>query len=380
MAKILVVGALPLSLVNFRGDLIRALVGAGHEVVAMADSAPDGLVRDIESLGARFRPFPVQRNGMNPVRDLATLRALRRAFLELRPDVVLAYTIKPIIWGGLALRGLPEVRFFALVTGLGFAFQGGGFYRTGLARLATRLYRASLRRASRVIFQNQDNLSEFVGRRITRPESAAVVNGSGVDVRRFMKSALPAGNAVFLLIARLLREKGLREFAGAARLVKSKYPEVVCRLVGPPDPSPDGLPLAEVMSWDAQGLVEYLGETQDVRPHLAASHVFVLPSYHEGMPRTILEAMATGRPILTTEVPGCRETVVPGENGFLVPRGDVKALAERMAWFMEHRERWESMGERSRQMAEERFDVEKVNRELLKLMALGTGRSGPGIV
>ena len=343
----------------------------------MADLAGEGFVREIEALGARFRPFPVQRNGMNPFLDLATFWALRRAFVELRPDVVLAYTIKPIIWGGLALRGMGDVHFFALVTGLGFAFHGGGLLRKGLAWMAALLYRTSLRGARRVIFQNRDDLDEFVSRGITRRELAAVVDGSGVDVRRFSKADLPSGKAVFLLIARLLREKGLREFAEASRLVRSKYPDAICRIVGSPDPSPDALPLGEVLSWHAQGFVEYVGEREDVRPELAASHVFVLPSYHEGMPRAVLEAMSTGRPILTTDVPGCRETVIPGENGFLVPRGDAVALAERMIWFMAHREHWRAMGERSRQIAEDRFDVEKINRALLQLMAVERGAVGP---
>jgi glycosyltransferase involved in cell wall biosynthesis len=171
----------------------------------------------------------------------------------------------------------------------------------------------------------------------------------------------------------LLCEKGLREYAQAARLVKQRFPNAVFRLVGPPDTSPDGIPLAEVRVWQAQGWVEYLGETKDVRPFLSDCHIFVLPSYHEGMPRTVLEAMAVGRPILTTDVPGCRETVVPGENGYLVPRSDAKALAERITWFIENRVKWACMGQASRRMAVERFDVHKINAEMLRIMGLTAG-------
>lgn len=370
MAKVIVIGALPESLLNFRGNLIKDFVAAGHDVIAMADFADGSVISEVEALGARFRSFPVQRNGMNPLRDTATFQALCNAFSELRPDVVLSYTIKPVVWGGLALRGFPQTRFYALVTGLGFAFQGGGIVRGALTQLVTWLYRTSLRRASRVIFQNTDNQNEFISRRIVQPGSCAVVNGSGVDLFRFVASPPPSGEIVFLLIARLLGEKGLREYAQAARMVKVRFPTAVFRLVGPPDPSLDGIPLSIVREWQDQGFIDFLGEVKDVRPHLMDCHVYVLPSYHEGMPRTVLEAMAVGRPILTTDVPGCRETVNSGENGFLVPKADAEALAERMIWFIEHRGELERMGQKSRQMAEERFDVHKVNRQLIQIMGL----------
>jgi len=198
------------------------------------------------------------------------------------------------------------------------------------------------------------------------------VNGSGVDLDWFKVAPLPAEGIVFLTIGRLLGEKGFREYAKAAHLVKARYPETIFRLVGPEDPSPDGIPLCEISDWQAKGWLEYLGETNDVKPFLTECHVFVLASYHEGMPRTVLEAMAMGRPILTTNVPGCRETVTPGENGYLVPKGDEIALAERMCWFIEHREELKRMGLSSRAMAEVRFDFHGVNRELLKIMGLLT--------
>jgi glycosyltransferase involved in cell wall biosynthesis len=193
------------------------------------------------------------------------------------------------------------------------------------------------------------------------------VNLDDFIVKDFCMSSSPT----FLLIARLLHEKGIREYAQAARKVKKRYPDAVFNLLGPADPSPDGVPLEEVQKWHDQGVIRYLGATNDVRPHLSVCHIYVLPSYYgEGLPRTIIEAMATGRPILTTDNVGCRETVIPGENGFLVPVRDVDALAERMIWFIEHREEWERMGRRSREMAEERFDVRIINRELMGIMGL----------
>lgn len=370
MSSVIVIGALPESLTNFRGELIRSLVKAGHHVTAMASPASQVQIAAIKALGANFYSFPIQRNGLNPIVDLQTLLALRKAFRELQPDVVLAYTIKPVVWGGLALFGNPAPRFFALVTGLGFAFQEGGLVRKALTTLVTGLYRLSLSRAEQVIFQNPDNQDLFTVRQIVTTEKCALVNGSGVDLQRFAVAPLPGAGAVFLTIGRLLGEKGFREYAQAARLVKSRYPDAVFKLVGPVDPSPDGIPLEEVRKWEACGLVQYQGATSDVCPFIADAHIFVLPSYHEGMPRTVLEAMSMGRPILTTDVPGCRETVVSGENGFLVPKADVEALAERMIWFIEHRDQWERMGQASRRIAEERFDVHKINAQMLKIMGL----------
>lgn len=370
MARIIVIGTLPSSLVNFRGALIRAMVDAGHEVIAMADPSDGSIAAAIAGMGARFIAFPVQRSGLNPLRDLATYRALRQVFREVRPDVVFAYTIKPVIWGGFAIRGQSQCRFYALITGLGFAFQRGGILKRALNRLVTGLYCVSLRCASGVIFQNRDNQETFVSLGIVPREVCSVVDGSGIDLQQFTAAPLPPGEPVFLLIARFLREKGLREYAAAACSVKIRYPTATFRLLGPPDPSPDGIPLKEVQGWNEQGAIENLGAAKDVRPYLAKCHVYVLPSYHEGMPRTVLEAMAVGRPILSTDVPGCRETVVPGENGFLVPKGDADCLAERMIWFIEHRDQWQRMGQHSRRLAEERFGIEKVNSQLFQIMDL----------
>ncbi len=173
------------------------------------------------------------------------------------------------------------------------------------------------------------------------------------------------------MIARLLGAKGLYEYAAAAKEVKALYPEVMFHIVGPADPSPDAVPLSRVKSWHDSGVVCYHGAADDVRPYLAACHVFVFPSYYpEGVPRSVLEAMAVGRPVLTTDMPGCRETVNAGMNGFLVAKGDAAALAERMRWFIENREQWARMGAASRSLAEQRFDVRKVNADMLKIMGL----------
>lgn len=367
--KIALVAAHAPSLTIFRGDLIRRLCSAQNEVLTMAGPSEHCVHAAISALGARFAEYPVQRNGLNPLSDFRTWRSLWNTFRREMPDVVLAYTIKPIIWGGLALWFIRKPRFYALVTGLGYAFQPGAG-RGLLTRLVSLLYRLSLMRAEKVIFQNQDNLEEFVKRGILPRSKCERVFGSGVDLKRYAFKPLPKNGMYFLGIGRLLGDKGLREYVQAARKVKAVYPEARFQWLGGPDPSPDGIPLEQVQQWQAEGVLDYMGETADVRSYLQFCHIFVLPSYHEGMPRSTLEAMAMGRPVLTTDVSGCRDTVIPDENGFLVPKADADALAERMIWFIEHRERWQAMGKASRRIAEDRFDVHKVNAEMLRIMGL----------
>ena len=367
--NITLIGAYTRSLVRFRGPLLQALRRAGYGVTAMASSSDSEAVDTLADWGVRFSPYPVQRNGLSPLADLQTWIALGRIFRQENPNIVLAYTIKPVIWGGLALWFVRKPRFYALITGLGFAFQPDAG-RGWLTRLASLLYRLSLMRAEKVIFQNQDNLDEFVKRGIVPREKCVRVYGSGVDLAHYACTPVKQADPLFLGVGRLLGEKGLREFVQAAARVRRSHPQARFRWLGGYDPSPDGIPEAEHAHWQQAGDVDFIGEVADVRPHLAECQVFVLPSYHEGMPRSTLEALATGRPVLSTDVSGCRDTVIPGENGFLVPKADAEALAERMIWFIEHPERWQAMGQASRRIAEERFDVHRVNAEMLRIMGL----------
>jgi glycosyltransferase involved in cell wall biosynthesis len=368
--RILVIGAYPPSLINFRGELLEALVARGHQVIAMAGGQDQAVATELAARGVEYRSYRVQRNGLNPLVELWTCLMLWRALREIRPDVVLAYTIKPVIWAGIAARGLRGVRFVALVEGLGYAFHGTSPARKAFRYVVTRLYRKSLKGIGRIVFLNPDNRDEFVKRGIAAADRCELVDGAGVDTTAFQLAPFPDGPVVFLTIARLLGEKGLREFAAAARRVRERHADAAFRLVGPEDASPDRIPMAEIRSWQEAGVVEYMGATDDVRPHIAGCHVYVLASYHEGMPRTVLEAMAMGRPILTTRAPGCRETVLPGENGFLVPVGDVAALADRMSWFLENRSEINRMGLRGRRLVLERFDVRIVNDRMLGILGV----------
>ncbi|CAN8138932.1 galacturonosyltransferase WbtD [uncultured Thiomicrorhabdus sp.] len=370
MKKVIVIGALPGSLINFRGELIKILAKK-HDVIALAGGATVDEIAAIESLGVRYIDVPVVRTSMNPFTDLKTMRFYRSVFEKEQPDYVLSYTIKPIIWGGIALRTISAARFTALITGLGYAFEGQGFKRGVLRWIVSRLYQTALKKADQVVFQNSDDLNYFVERGLTSRNKTYVVPGSGVPLAHFEHCALPETQLTFLMVARLLKEKGVFEFVDAACQVKKRFTNARFQLLGGLDPSPDGINQTVVDDWLAQGCIEYLGETKDVRPYFAQSHVFVLPSfYREGLPRTILEAMATGRAILTTDNVGCREPIVEGENGWLVPVRDSQALAEKMIWFIENPEQIESMGLASRKMAEDKFDVHKVNARMLEIMGL----------
>ena len=336
----------------------------------MAAAASPACVADIHALGAGFIPYPVNRAGLSIAHDLRTFSSLRKTFARIRPDLVMAYTIKPVIWAGCAARLAGVSQFYALIEGLGYSFQTGGWQRRLLGIITGTLYFFALRRAVKVIFLNPDNKSTFLSKRLIRKSQAEEIDGIGVNLNYFANTPMPLGQPRFLCIARLLGDKGLREYAAAAKCVRARHPDVRVTLVGPADSSPNCIPIDEVRSWHNRGILEYLGEAADVRSSIAESSVYVLPSYHEGMPRTILEAMSMGRPIITTDVPGCRQTVAPGENGFLVPKMQIDALVERMMWFLEHPERCQTMGAASRRMAEERFDVVKINARLMRLLNL----------
>lgn len=369
--SVLLIASFAQSVPTFRGALIRAMRDAGMEVdvaVPSIENSP-GLLDGLASHGVTAHGIPLRRTGTNPLADLRLALALYRLIRRLRPSVTLPYTIKPVIYGTVAawLAGVPHR--YALVTGLGYAFTGR---REGLLKGIIRtLYRFALGKAHGVFFQNPDDERLFRETGLL-PESvpSVVVSGSGVDAASFAVAAFPQGHPTFLMIGRLLGDKGVREYAEAGRRIKASHPAVQFRLVGWIDTNPDAITKTELDAWVAQGTLEFLGKLDDVRPAIADSTVYVLPSYREGTPRTVLEAMAMGRPIITTDAPGCRETVIEGENGFLVPVKSVDALVEAMLNFIEDPTLAPRMGRRSREIAEEKYDVHKVNAVMLREMGM----------
>jgi glycosyltransferase involved in cell wall biosynthesis len=368
--RVLIVGSFAPSLIRFRGPLIAAMIECGHSVVAAAPDIDPETAGALHGLGATAREIPLRNVSLNPLALLRSISAMRALIRDERPDVVLAYTIKPVIVSALAGRAERVGTIVSLITGAGYAFTGGREPRRVLSRIAASLlYRMALSRSDVIIFQNPDDQQLFEGLRlIPRSREVHRVNGSGVDLTDFSPAAVPA-NASFLMIARLLKDKGIREFAEAAKRVKAEHPEVPVVLVGDFDPSPDSLSREELDELIRCG-VDYRGYLADVRPAIAECSVYVLPSYREGTPRSVLEAMAMGRAIITTDAPGCRETVIDGENGFLVRPRDAESLYEAMMRFVDEPRLASRMGARSRSLVEAKFDVREVNASLLRFAGL----------
>lgn len=373
--KLALLASYPDSIVKFRGALITELRACRVEILVIAPGMSRSVpAHDVAGLDALPVDISMQRTGVNPFRDVTYIIALFRLLRTHRPQYILAYTIKPVVYGVLAawFAGVPQR--YVLITGLGYAFTGE---RRGLlSRIVMALYRVALKRASKVFFQNPDDERQFREMGLLPLEiPSVVVNGSGVDVASYTVQLLPAGAPIFLMIGRLLGDKGVREYAQAALRIRAVNPGVRFLLVGWIDSNPDAIDQIELDAWVANCTLEFLGKLDDVRPAIADSTVYVLPSYREGTPRTVLEAMAMGRPVITTDAPGCRETVIDGENGYLVPVKSVDALVAAMRRFIDNPGLAARMGQRSRQIAEDKYDVHKVNAVMLREM----GITGPDI-
>jgi glycosyltransferase involved in cell wall biosynthesis len=313
------------NIVNFRLGLIRALQRQGYDVAALAPA--DAYSERLEALGVEYHPIAMDRQGVSPIRDLMLLFRYWRALGRIRPDIYLGYTAKPNIYGSLAARarGIPVINN---VSGLGTAF----IRQTWLTRTVKALYRLAFRNSRTVFFQNDEDLGQFVRERIVGPGKARLLPGSGIDLARFTPGPQRAdGPFAFLLIGRLLWDKGVGEYVEAARIVRRTLPDAQFRLLGPLDvANRTAVGRADVGKWVGEGLIDYLGEADDVRPHIADSDCIVLPSYREGLPRTLLEGAAMAKPLVATDVPGCRALVEHGVNGRLCAVRDAGALAAAM--------------------------------------------------
>ena len=358
------------SLIANRGDLIHDMRNAGLEVAAAVPTAD--YLPEVEELGIAIYPIEMGRTGINPVHDLKTLWAFYRLIRKVKPKVVFGYTIKPVVYGSLAAKAAGVPRIYSMITGLGHVFTTESAKNRRLQKVVSLLYRVGLACNRKVFFQNPDDLQEFTERGILRDKSKAVrTYGSGVDIQRFNATALPEGGLTFLFIGRLLTEKGVEEFCEAAAQLHIDHPAVRFIAVGPHDPNlPHSCALEDLERWKRQGIVEFIGGVSDVRPWIAECSVFVLPSYREGTPRSVLEAMSMRRPIITSDAPGCRETVEEGVNGFLVAPRRTAPLLEAMRKFAEQPALVPQMAEASRALVELHYDVRKVNKVILKAMEL----------
>jgi len=342
------------SLVNFRQGLIKALIAKGYDVVALAPR--DEHVQRLTQLGCRYAPLPMDNKGTSPLEDFVLLARFLRLIRQERPVIFLGYTIKPNIYGSLAARalGIPAIN---MISGLGTAFIRGGW----LQAVVHRLYALSLKRSSRVFFLNDDDRMLFVDHGLVQHEQAVLLPGEGIDLAQFrpVTGDRDGDNEFrFLLAARLLWDKGVREYIEAAGIVRSKHPRVRFQLLGFLDvENRTAIDRQTVEGWVGEGVAEYLGATDDVRPFLAAADCVVLPSYREGTSRILLEAAAMARPIIATDVPGCREVVDDGVNGFLCRVRDAENLAEKMLQMIAlHAEQRAAFGLAGRRKVEVEFD------------------------
>ena len=313
------------NIVNFRAGLIRALQREGYDVAAIAP--PDRFSERLIALGVDYYPIAMDKKGVSPLRDLLLLLRYWRLLGRIRPDIYLGYTAKPNIYGSLAAQAR-GIRVINNVSGLGTAF----IRQSWLTRTVKALYRIAFRGSRTIFFQNDEDLGQFVRERIVAPSKARLLPGSGIDLERFTPGPARSGSPfVFLLIGRLLWDKGVGEYVEAARIVRGTLPDARFQLLGPLDvANRTAVGRSDVESWVSEGLIDYLGEADDVRPHIGEADCIVLPSYREGLPRTLLEGAAMAKPLIATDVPGCRALVEHGLNGRLCAVRDAKALATAM--------------------------------------------------
>ena len=357
------------NLANFRAGLIEALSREGLRVTALAPADQDRV-----ELRCAAEEIAIDRSGVNPVTDLATLWTYYRSFRRLRPVAYLSYTIKPNIYGAIAARWA-GVASIPNVSGLGTAFIDDGLF----ARFVGRLYRVAFRKSPVVFFQNEDDRALFVGRNIVRAGQARLLPGSGIDLDHFRPGPERVDGApTFLLIARLLGDKGVREFAEAARMLKSELPGARFQLLGPiDDGNRTAIQREEIERWSDEGVVEYLGASDDVRPFVRDANAIVLPSYREGLPRTLLEGAAMARPLVATDVPGCREIAIDGVTGLLCAPRSASSLASAMRRMAAlPADRREAMGRAGRELVERKFSETRVIQIYLDALQQVCGAKG----
>lgn len=348
-------------------EFVEKFVTSGAEVVVIAPF--DDSVDQIKAMGVRCIDVAMSRQGLNPVTEMITLIQIFRLISKEKPQVVFNYSIKPVIYGSIAARWSGVSNIFSMVTGLGHLFMDQTLKYKIIRSVILPLYRSAIHGNSAVFFQNPDDKNLFIDNHLVDEDKGFVINGTGIDLERFTPSENQSVVTRFILVSRLLWSKGIKEYVEAARSLKRQYPEVEFQILGMYDDNPTSIQETDMQAWQEEGVINYLGATDDVRPYLRDSSVFVLPTiYREGRPRAVVEAMATGRPVITTNTPGCRQTVIHDQNGFLVPIKNVPALAEAMERFIVNPELIRKMGRRSRELAEEQYNVHEVNNTIASIM------------
>ncbi|MFP6841754.1 MAG: glycosyltransferase family 4 protein [Acinetobacter sp.] len=375
--KIILVGTVASSFYGFRADLIRAMREKQYTVYAFTSEYSDADLIKIESLGAIPVTYELNRGGLNPLADILATYKLSKKIRKIKPDLVFSYFSKPVIFGTIAANLAKVPKVIGMLEGLGYTFtqqpEGLGKKIELIKKVQVLLYKFALPQLDKLIFLNPDDPKDLIDQYAINVRKVEVLGGIGLNLKEY--PCQPIINIQqhinFLFIGRLLKEKGIHDFLNAAKIVKEKYPETQFTVLGAIDPHNLGaLTQSELDELISSNIIDYPGHVDNVKDWIAKSHVFVLPSYREGVPRSTQEAMAIGRAVITTDVPGCRETVEHGVNGFIVAKWNPEALAEKMIYFIEHPEQIEKMGYESYKIAQDKFDAEKVNQRLLNILGL----------
>ena len=364
--KLLFISNTSYNFYNFRLPLLRALKKKGYKIILFA---PEDEYTPF--LKKEFEFFPLKnldRKGLNPLQDFLFFLELLKLLRKLKPDLVINITIKANIWGSFACRVL-KIPSVSIITGLGSTFTEKKFPIYQIVKI---LYRLALKHPQKVIFQNPDDAELFIKKKLVNPRKVKVILGSGIDLNYFKpwREEKQDSTFVFGYIGRLLWDKGIKELIEAIKILKNKGYLFEVHILGKPDEgNPKSIPIEQIRSWEKEGLISYKGFSKDVRSYLNKINCFIYPSYREGIPRAILEAMAMEKPLITTDAPGCKETVIEGFNGFLIPPRDAKTLAEAMEKFLKLKDlQRKELGKNSRNLAKEKFGIEKIVNEYISVI------------
>ena len=354
---------------SHRLPIALAARDAGYEVHVASRSGTSSEIKQLNQESLQFHPISFRRSSTGLWQELKTLNELHRLYKEIQPDIVHHVTIKPVLYGTLVARWVGGIQILNAISGLGYLFIAQGWKSSIRKKILLWGYRAILNsKKVWILFQNPDDQALFAQHKIIHPQHASIIKGSGVDLQQFTFSAIPKGKIKIILVARMLWDKGVGEFVKAATVLKQQGVDADFLLVGSVDlGNPKSISIEQLEQWSKSGVVKWLGERADIPQLVAKSHIAVLPSYREGLPKSLIEAAAVGRPIVTTNVPGCREVVKEGENGFLVPARDAKKLAAAIKKLTNNPKLLITMGKKSRLMAEQEFSIQKVISKTLAL-------------
>ena len=364
--KMLMIASKAKGHLNFRADLTKDIIEKGYDVSVVV---PHDLYKEeLEALGAKVIVLPYNKNSVSIKANLNLIKELAKIIKEEQPNKIFAYTIKPIILGSLAAKKCKVKEMYSMVTGLGHIYADNSL-KVKLIRIVCGIgYKLAFKYNKKVIFQNKDDIEEFVRRKYLKSSKCELVNGSGVNMEKFYKAPLPKKNT-FLMVSRVLKEKGVIEYFEAAKIIKGKHKNVHFMFVGEIDKTNYAVDVKKLESYIEEGIVEYIKETDDVASFLKKCRFFVLPTYYrEGVPRVCLEALAMARPIITTRMPGCKETVVDKKNGLFCNIKDVDDLVEKMEWMINNKEKVEKMAEESYKLCVKKFDVNIINKRMLEIL------------